>query len=72
MPADIKLLKHQKYAKMLVNPTMCLFTSPTLIKKTAALCFVRKCLMKVFAMLSTKPLRFRFGIASCSFVLLFF
>jgi hypothetical protein len=33
MPAGIKLLRHQKYAKMIVNPAMCLFTGSRSLKK---------------------------------------
>jgi hypothetical protein len=40
MPQGIKLLRHQKYAKMLCQSSNVAFSLPTLIKKTAALRFV--------------------------------
>jgi len=43
MPQGIKLLRHQKYAKMLCQSGKVASHLPTLIKKTAALCLIRYC-----------------------------
>lgn len=71
MPQGIKFLKHQKYAKMLINLATCLSTG-SCSSKNSGTSFCLSVMKKVFTRLSTKPLRLKFGSADCSFVLLFF
>jgi hypothetical protein len=62
-----------KYPKRSVNPAMGLLHNPTHIKKTAALRFVFNISYNFkLASMNTKPLRFRFDSAICSFLQLFF
>jgi len=72
MPQGIKLLKHQKYAKMLCQSSNVPFAQPNAHQKTAALVLFVSVETSFFTDLSTKPLRLRFGTANCSDVQLFF
>ena len=64
MPQGIKLFRHKKYAKMLVNPPHVPFHKPSASKKQRHFVLLDRGMINVFAKSNTKPLRFRFGSAN--------
>jgi len=74
MPRGIKLLRHQKYAKMLSQSSKGPFTqSHTHQKNSGTLFCVQYFVFEIkSSFMNTKPLRFRFGTASLPEIHLFF